>query len=157
MLPEKALDMPLAEITTRHEARKPLQAIAFNERTIRHLSDLGIELTEAEKAKVEEADRISRQGEYLDRELAQELEKTFLSAYAGYLKTELGVEAPTVRDMLGVVLAEAGRADDITVYTYDDDLKREIGSANAKIAAQSPNYSRFGSIGMYETSYRFKD
>ncbi len=148
MLPEKSLATPLTEVSTSHEARMPLKAQHFIERTLRHITDLGGQVDEETLDLASLALEKSLAGEYLDKDTYARIEKAFMKAYSDTLTQVYGLENPTVGDILKIIFDKAKVKPEVFVYT--DEQKQEIGTANVKIAAKS--YGR--SLGSFVLSSR---
>ena len=136
-MPSHAVNQRLLDLSTVHEIRKPIQSIAYIERTLHHLSDLGAEVDTLTLELAASAIEINRTNDILAREDSQRLESAFMSAYASFLVTQHGIEEPTVSDMLSVVLSRVHRDSNLEVYAYDEAIKKEVGTKNAQIAAKS--------------------
>lgn len=145
MLPSHAVRQRLIDISTTHEARKPEQSIAYIERTLQHLSNLGIEVDATTIEAAANAMDISSTNSYLAKDDIQKLEGAFMSAYARFLQEEHSISEPTVSDMLAAILDHT-HANRIAVYAYDEALKKEISSVNARIAAKRVNSHRMGGM-----------
>lgn len=91
MLPEGALDRPLVEISTQHEARKPQQAEKYINRTICHLQELGVEIDEANQACLREAVKACRNGQYLSTGQNDTIQKIFMNQFTEF--TAVGIRA----------------------------------------------------------------
>ena len=137
MLPSHTVDQRLVDILTIYEARMPKQAVAYVERTLQHLSDLGAEVDTTTVEMATDAINVSNANSYLAMEDTQRLEGAFMKAYAGFLQKDYGIPEPTVGDMLAFVLDRAQRTSTVDVYSYDEALKKEVGSANVRIAAKT--------------------
>ena len=148
MLPSDTVNQRLIDVATVHEARQPEQAMAYIWRTLKHLSDLGAEVDPSTTEVAEAAMEISERGDNLNADTAQHLEKAFMKSYADHLQT-MGVQEPTVGDMLSVVLARVDRGDTVSVYAFDEALKDEIGRANGRIVSAATNHHHLGRTGLY--------
>ncbi len=135
MLPDEALSRPLMQISTRHEARKPLQAKKFIDRTVAHIGDLGGELDEVTTELVEQCLTASTNGQLLTSEQSSTLEASLMRAYRDVLASKLGIPEPTVKDALKVIFERAGVKPE--VFTYTEEQKRAIDSQNAQIAVRN--------------------
>ena len=151
MLPEKSIDTPLGEVATTHEARKPLKAQHYIERTIQHIADLGGQIDDQALDLVSVALEKSLAGNILDKDTSAGVERAFMTAYADTLTQMYGIENPTVGDILKIIFDKAQVKPE--VFAYTDEQKREIGTANAKIAAKSPARG----IGSFGTMSAFRD
>lgn len=137
MLPSHAVSTRLVDVLTVHEARKPKQAVAYVERTLQHLSQLGAEIDTTTIEMAHAAVSVSETNRCIDKVYAQRLEGAFMKVYAGLLQKEYGMSEPTVSDMLAVILYRALRSSTVHVYAYDEALKKKVGLANTRIAAKT--------------------
>jgi hypothetical protein len=150
MLPEEAVNRPLVDIATRHEARKPMQAQSYIERTVAHIEALGGQIDEDTRTVIDGCLATSAKGEYVSREQSGQLEALFMKAYGDAIEKTRGISNPTVKDVLETIFANVKKP---KVFTYTDDQKQEIGSQNAQLAVR--NQARdIGGIGLY-SSMRF--
>lgn len=145
MLPEKSLTTPLIEVATTHEARKPLKAQQYIERTLQHIKDLGGQVDEPTLELTSTALEQSLAGIILDKDTSAKVEKSLMITYADTLVRVYGIENPTVGDVLTILFSRTKIKPE--VYVYTDEQKQEVGTANAKIAAKS--YAR--GIGIFAT------
>jgi len=148
MMPSHAVNQRLLDVSTVHEIRKPIQSIAYIERTLHHLSDLGAEVDTLTLELAASAIEINRTNDILAREDSQRLESAFMSAYSSFLVTQHGIEEPTVSDMLSVVLSRVHRDSNLEVYAYDEAIKKEVGRKNAQIVAKSTRAHNIGSTSL---------
>lgn len=153
MLPSHAVGRRLVDTSTVHEARKPMQTIAYVERTLQHLFDLGAEVDATTIEMATAAINVSNANSYLAREDTQRLEGAFMKAYAGFLQKEYGIPQPMVSDMLDLVLDRAHRTSTVVVYSYDEALKKEVGLANARIAAKTTSSRHLGGMSLSDWRY----
>lgn len=150
-LPEEALNRPLTQLATRHEARKPLQARQFIKRTLEHIQDLGGKLSDNANVLIEDCLATSASGQYLTAEQSLTLETSLMQAYSDVLTDRLGIAQPTVSDALRVVFDRAKTKP--STYVYSAEQKREIGSRNASIAVRNQTRN-VGQLGL-STTFRF--
>lgn len=148
MLPQHAALQRLVDVSTSHEARKPKQAIAYVERTLQHLSELGVEIDNTTLEMATAAMNFSNTNQQLKKEDSRLLEGAFMKAYAGFLQKDHNISEPTVSDMLAVVLGRVNRSRSITLYAYDKAFEEEFDIANARIAAKAKNGHHLGVVSL---------
>lgn len=134
MMPARALEIPISKSVAVHEARKPEQAECYIDRTMNQLEDLGVLINTEDQLYLQHAIKACRDGNYLSREQNTHIQRIFMGYYGQYLR-QLGVEHPTVGDMLQVVFDRAARQ--MSVYIWTEDQKQEVGMENARIAANA--------------------
>jgi hypothetical protein len=139
MLPDEALALPLSEVSTMQEPRKPLQATRFIDRTLAHLASLGGELEETTNGICSQCRATSSEGRVLTKQETSVLQETLMREYSKILATRLGKSEPTVGDALALIFerAEVGPK----VFRYTEEQKREWGRYNAYNASR-PDASR---------------
>lgn len=145
MLPEKSLDTPLSEVVESHEPRKPLKAREYLERTVQHIQILGGQIDTDTAAMVTTAIQATEAGDYVERELTARIDAAFMSAYSAALSERYGLTDPKVSDLLAVIFRRVGKRPE--VFTYSEDQKKEIGTANARMAVKNQS-GRIGSFGV---------
>lgn len=134
MLPAQASELPISEAVALYESRKPKQAELYIDRTMNQLEDLGVIINTEDQLYLQNAVQACRDGNYLSREQNARIQVVFMGYYEQYLR-QLGVEHPTVGDMLQVVFDRAARQ--MSVYTWTEDQKQEVGMMNARIATNA--------------------
>lgn len=132
MMPAQALELPIGEAVVLHEPRKPKQTELYIDRTMNQLGGLGVLINKEDQLYLQNAVQVCRDGNYLSREQNARIQVVFMGYYEQYLR-QLGIESPTVGDMLQVVFDRAARR--ASVYTWTEDQKQEVGMMNARIAA----------------------
>jgi hypothetical protein len=131
LLPLKNHDLPLENVITNHEPRKPEQARSYIERTIQHINDLGSRLSDETAHLVD--DCLSALGNNeLTREQIATLEHAFMREYSRALTDIYGIEKPTVQDLLTIIFQRTNKK--ILTFTYTDQQIEEIRANNSEIA-----------------------
>ena len=148
LLSEGTLAMPLVDIRTFIEPRKPAQAMEYIVRTIEHLDELGAELEEKDMQVIDATKSILETNKPLDKDKSREQERIFLKAYSRYLQSSVGIPEPTVADMLRLVLERTQRLGTMKVLEYDESLKEQIQATSEKIAVEKSRQSLVGSFGV---------
>lgn len=142
MLPEESALKKLTDISTRHEARKPLQMEHYLKRTLEHITQLGGDISTINQDDLRLAQEAIERNEYVDSEITSRLEAQIMSCY-GDIARSRGVQEPTIADVLSIVLG----GNEVNVVAYSGEQKQQIGSANAKIAASK------SSTGFYQSGF----
>jgi hypothetical protein len=142
LVPDEALALPLSEVSTMQEPRKPLQATRFIDRTLAHLANLGGELDETTNVICTQCRATSSEGRPLTHQEASVLEETLMREYSKILVTRLGKSDPTVGDALALIFERAEV--EPRVFSYTPEQKREWGSYKASshdaLKATIPNW-----------------
>jgi len=143
MIPQSAATTPLADVVDVHEPRRPQHAVAYIERTVNYLADLGVRADDQTQDLIQTSLHYSGQGENVPREVTKQIEVGFMRAYSGYLTETYGIQQPTVGDMLGHVL-NAHPDRQRGVYGHTPEIKEAIYAQNAVISRVAPRSDEEG-------------